>query len=318
MQKELIDLLDEDVFEVLFNKQGVRKEDLKPLGQSEAFVYGYPKDKPSDVYRLTHNSHRSVTDMEAEAKFILYLKSCGIKTMSSRYLQNDALAIEIPCNKGSFILSRYSFEVGTTTELGESKEKDLNLAQKWGVLFAKLHEASISLDSPIERSTIFERAWIDASLYVSNKEVLKQAKKALDWMKSLERTPHNFGLIHGDLHTGNLLLDEDDEIIILDFDDSLYHFLVDDLAVVINSYRKANDLGPDWKLFEDDFTKSLLNGYQSIRPVPDFFYEHLEKFVEFREISLYTFYHLKELHLNKSLDKYLLNMEKAILSFKNW
>ncbi|MCO4784015.1 MAG: phosphotransferase [Candidatus Cloacimonetes bacterium] len=318
MQQEHIDLLDDKVFQELYQKHGILKDDLKPLGTSEAFVYGYPKQNPTDIIRLTHSSHRSVSDMEAEARFILYLKSNGIQTMSSKYLRDGSLASEISCEKGSFILSRYSFEKGEFTELGLSKEKDLELAYKWGVLFAKLHQASIALKEPIHRSTIFERVWIDASLFVSNKEILSQGKKALEWLKSLKKTKENFGLIHGDLHTGNFLLDEDQEIVMLDFDDSLYHFFVDDLAVVVNSYRKANQLDANWDLINDEFTQALFKAYSSICPVPDFFVKNLEKFVEFREISLYTFYHQKELHLKKSLDQHLIQMEDTILSYKKW
>ncbi|MCJ8343943.1 phosphotransferase [bacterium] len=272
MQQEHIDLLDDQVFEKLELDFGIEKKQLKALGQSEAFVYSYPKDQPSDIYRLTHNSHRSIIDMEAEALFILHLKKYGIQTMSSKFLKDQSLASEIACDNGSFILSRYSFEKGREVELGSSKEMDLELAKKWGILFANLHKASISLSDDIDRATIFDREWVYADKFIQDQAILQKSSEALTWMKSLEQTRESFGLIHGDLHTGNLLLDEQDEMIMLDFDDCLYHFFVDDLAVVLHSYRYVHKLDDDWDIFGDEFTKTLLSAYQSVREVPsDYF-----------------------------------------------
>ncbi|PCJ16335.1 MAG: hypothetical protein COB02_16360 [Candidatus Cloacimonadota bacterium] len=318
MQQEIIDLLDDKVFNILEKDFGIKKQDLKPLGQSEAFVYAYPKNNPSDIYRLTYSSHRSITDMEAEAEFILYLKSCGVQTMSSKYLKNDTLVSKIPCDKGYFILSRYSYEIGVEVDLAISKKQDLELAVKWGKLFAKLHEASIGLTQKIDRSTILEREWIHAKGFVENKEILKKNENAIIWLKSLSKTKDNYGLIHGDLHTGNILLDDSNEIIMLDFDDCLYHFYVDDLAVVLHAYSRSNDLEENWNIFEDDFTKTLLEAYSSVRKVPQFFYDTLENFIQLREQSLYTFYHLKELHLKESFQDHLLRSKKSILSYDVW
>ena len=122
--------------------------------------------------------------------------------------------------------------------------------------------------------------------------------------------------MHGDLHSGNLLLNESKEIIILDFDDSLYHFFLDDLAVILNRYRKVYNLYGSTKYLKNEFSESLISSYQeNSNHLVDM--KNLENFVELREQVLYIFYHQKEHHQKEEFQERLKLMKSAILSY-NW
>jgi Ser/Thr protein kinase RdoA (MazF antagonist) len=76
------------------------------------------------------------------------------------------------------------------------------------------------------------------------------------------RFPERMGLIHADLHFGNLLFDKG-QISAIDFDDCGFGFFVYDLAV--NYVSIQNVLGHKKKKQHEILKKSLIEGYTSIK-----------------------------------------------------
>lgn len=69
-----------------------------------------------------------------------------------------------------------------------------------------------------------------------------------------------FGLIHADLHAGNVLR-RSDEAHVIDFDDCGYGWWVFDMAVTLAGHRTRDDF--------DALKTAWLRGYRRIRPLPD-------------------------------------------------
>ncbi|HZK99515.1 MAG TPA: phosphotransferase [Caulobacteraceae bacterium] len=74
------------------------------------------------------------------------------------------------------------------------------------------------------------------------------------------RTPENFGLIHADLHTGNVLVDGD-RLTVIDFDDAAFGWRQYEIAVALTPYSEA----PNFAAVEAAF----LAGYRGARSLPD-------------------------------------------------
>jgi Ser/Thr protein kinase RdoA (MazF antagonist) len=87
--------------------------------------------------------------------------------------------------------------------------------------------------------------------------------------------PQAFGLVHGDLHLGNVL-DDDGQARPLDFDDACFGHYAMDLAITVDSLPK-----PLWPV--------LLDGYQEVQPLPDGYQEHQATLLAGRRLFLATF-----------------------------
>ena len=74
----------------------------------------------------------------------------------------------------------------------------------------------------------------------------------------MSRDPSVYGLIHADMHPGNILID-DGQLAVIDFDDAAWGWYAYDIAVVLVHYQG----GPDLAAFE----RAYLAGYRSVRPI---------------------------------------------------
>jgi Ser/Thr protein kinase RdoA (MazF antagonist) len=94
-------------------------------------------------------------------------------------------------------------------------------------------------------------------------------------LAELGTDPQAFGLVHGDLHLGNVL-DDHGQARPLDFDDACFGYYAMDLAITVDSLPE-----PLWPV--------LLDGYQTIQPLPNGYQEHQATLLAGRRLFLATF-----------------------------
>lgn len=103
--------------------------------------------------------------------------------------------------------------------------------------------------------------------------ILNLELEARDLLQSLPQTPESFGLIHSDLHVGNLLL-EGGQLNVIDFDDTGFGFLYYDFGAALGFHL----LDPLYIPIRD----ALLAGYEEVRPLPPNTRELLDAFLKVR------------------------------------
>ncbi len=86
-----------------------------------------------------------------------------------------------------------------------------------------------------------------------------------DRLQALPTDPDGYGVVHNDLHAGNLLIDPDGDLTVLDFDVAGWHWYACDLAIVLAH--------PLWHLRErpDDargFADVVVDAYLAEYPLP--------------------------------------------------
>ncbi len=96
-------------------------------------------------------------------------------------------------------------------------------------------------------------------------------------MTDLSKGPDVFGLIHSDLHLGNVLFAKGYARPI-DFDDCGYGYWAYNFAAALGEY--AND--DSWLAYRN----ALFQGYAEVRPVPNSMEAHLMQFIAARQVSL--------------------------------
>ena len=116
-------------------------------------------------------------------------------------------------------------------------------------------------------------------------EVAVRVEEAL---ARLGTSPEVHGLVHADLHLGNVL-DHHGQARPLDFDDAAWGHYAMDLTITIDSVPEA--LHP-----------VLLGGYQAVRPLPDGYQEHEAALLAGRRLFLATFLLAAELPAAAHLD----------------
>ena len=84
------------------------------------------------------------------------------------------------------------------------------------------------------------------------------------------------GLIHADLHLGNVLFSRDDARVI-DFDDCGFGYWLYDIAVSLWELRHRDDYG--------QFRAALIEGYARHRPPPCADLGHLDDFIAARDVA---------------------------------
>lgn len=172
-----------------------------------------------------------------------------------------------------------------------------NLAAELGRTTARLHEHSMAYRPPDgfvrpswgHREVFAEGAALTDSLAGTR---LAQADRAMLMRVSevvRERLPppgpEDWGLVHADLHRGNVVSTPDGEVAVIDFDDSGWGYYLLDIATVLSSILRTclHD-----RMAYARFAAGYLDGYRSIRPLPAAA-RALDEFLVMRDMIILNF-----------------------------
>ncbi|GCE29428.1 hypothetical protein KDA_49120 [Dictyobacter alpinus] len=120
-------------------------------------------------------------------------------------------------------------------------------------------------------------------LYRSLSEMVVHIKLKLEKM-NLPTTPPYYGICHGDLHWKNLLVDEQEQVTLIDWDYVSYGWRVYDLAALRRSLEPVISLEDPEKQRRLSLYEAYLRGYDQMRPLSTPEYSALPYFVATRYI----------------------------------
>jgi Ser/Thr protein kinase RdoA (MazF antagonist) len=103
------------------------------------------------------------------------------------------------------------------------------------------------------------------------------AAASKDTFSTLGRSADVYGLIHADLHLGNVFFSGAD-VRVFDFDDCGFGHHLYDLVVPLSECMDSEN--------RERLLASLITGYESIRSMPDAHIDHLDSFLAIRRVSL--------------------------------
>ena len=241
------------------------------------------KNKDRDyIIRFNRDTERSPEDINEEIKLILYLDSKGIKTAKpvlscrGRYVETR----ETPY--GRFISAVFEKIPGEHPEITEMKESDF---RKWGQSMGRIHNAVKTMPGtlPIKRKTHRE---IFQDLIELNPPRDLPEKQETEWiiaqLDSLDRREENFGLIHYDFETDNII-DCEGDFYAIDFDDAIYSWYAADIAYALRDL--FND-GPRFNLSDQRF-RYFMEGYQDLTTIDAGQIENIPFFYRFHNYISY-------------------------------
>lgn len=261
-------------------------EPLTKLASYRSDVYLYDQAGERTVVKLLHWRHRALREIEEELWWLFFLQSHGVSVSLPLPSPEGRLVETFDTAWGPCYAVRFEFARGIELRWEDITE---STAETWGETMGRLHALSRAHRNclPTRRPWI-EEANYDLTSFGENYEVEQRAAASLiQEVMALPRTKENFGLIHADLHLGNLRLDGD-RFIVFDADSSVYHWYLYDLAVVLHEISKFDDLDAAKQEFSEFFLQAALRGYRRQNSVEHLGAEpvrRLELFLELEQLG---------------------------------
>lgn len=208
--------------------------------------------------RVLKTGARDATSLAQELAWTRALAAAGLRCVGALPTRTGAEGIELAAPEGERLSCLYPWLAGRTLDT------DLTAAQSRaaGELLAQIHRATPQLTTSARRHSLTEKlagtaARLDEHLTDNAERAIVAA--ARDYIAPVLARESSLpqGSLHGDLHFGNLRVDDDQRLHALDFDDCGRGALCADLTPFL--WRNRNEGLPI------DLDLEFVNGYAAIR-----------------------------------------------------
>ena len=251
------------------------------LTRGDADIYRV-KAATSHFYLKIYRPPQSLDQTEAEASFVSALSASGIPVVKPVPRKDDTFAFQVSAPEG--IRPMLLFEEAPSPL---PSPLDETLLAQIGEKVAMVHAAADEFDSDFGVPAIQHDAFLQERVYYTNRFLSQQETAFLEdvarhlglILEKLSRSIPDFGLCHADLVMSNLRLTAEGTVTLFDFGNALKTWRTFELAIVYWSLGHRDRDGREglWKAF--------LQGYASIRPLPEAFPEHLTVMLILRQIA---------------------------------
>ncbi len=288
MEKHIRESLNEEVLNEAFKLYEATSIKHHELDGFENFVYEFRKDEVDYVLRLVHSDHRTYDLVLAEIEFIDYLDKYGAYVSTVINSINDKIVEKVNINDKDYF-SVSVFVKGQGTRITSKYRNDTfweNLGEQIGLFHSLVKDFS-----PLNK----RNQWQEDSLYLNADRILQddtvlliKLKEIMKKILSLPQTKDNFGLIHTDIHEGNMVIDDHGKFTIFDFDDSAYKHFISDIAIVIFyqfAFREVTV--KDRSESTVKILRPFLKGYRKNNFLAKEEFNNLNLFLQLRQVTLY-------------------------------
>lgn len=254
---------------------GLVPENIDILSRSENVVCDLTLPGGDHVVMRFHRpGYNTMAELESEVQWVAALRDAGLPVPTP-----------VPTTDGRYYTSVEA--AGETTHVGVVKwvsgrplgdpirpggEATVSHYHRIGELIARMHHhiAWLPSDGFVRRrwdadgllgeAPLWGRFWEVETLTESQRELFREARIALrSQLAEVPTSDEFFGLIHADLHLGNLMADGD-QLTIIDFDDAGFGWFAHDLAVSLHPV-----LDEPWF---SDARAALVAGYRTVHTLP--------------------------------------------------
>ncbi|NSL50940.1 phosphotransferase enzyme family protein [Calidifontibacillus erzurumensis] len=271
------------------------KSNIRLLNYSENATY-LVKDLSTDqkyILRVCRPNYHTKSEIESELTWLKLIAAQEVVKAPLPVLGNNGIYIQDIWDQGQhYFCIMFNFLEGEL--LSEDNEKILiKHFENVGEITAKLHDHTINNRDYLGNITRF--SWNYETILGPNpkwgrwqdglgmtpervelfEKVSEKIKTRLDHFGS---GPDKFGLIHGDLRLANLLVDGQDKIKVIDFDDCGFSYYLFDLAASLSFIEH--------KPFVPELIEAWLKGYRKVRPLSKEEEQEISTFIMMRRLHL--------------------------------
>ncbi len=175
-----------------------------------------------------------------------------------------------------------------------------------------------------KRHKYLDSDWIKNSkkyLPKNDKIVEKEWALCMKMYRTIPKNRNSYGLVHGDLHTGNFFITPKYKITSFDFDDACYNYFIYDIAICLMryyTYRKTANKTCNFKYRQ--FFSAFNSGYQSENIIEQNSWKLIPDILRLRNIEMYSWYHkmFDMKNLSSENAEHLTNMYEKILKYQRF
>ena len=265
-----------------------------PIHAVQNFVYAIECADGSAILRLTRESHRTVSEVEAELHWMIDLKQRGLPVPAVYRSRRGALVERVESAHGGFVVSCFERLAGLEPDPHNPELWTDEMFERLGAIMAQLHQASY--EAAWTQATLARRTWREESVAqnfhfyvpIGEKAVHDAFDRALQKLDRLPRSRESFSLIHADLNHANFFLTPTG-LNVFDFDDNCYCWFAYDLLVPIFHFPTAEQRVLDAQAQRT--LRLLLCGYESVRRFNRAWIEWLPLLLKWRDLLIYGFFY---------------------------
>ena len=268
------------------------------------------------VLRIYRKGWRSLSEIQYELDVLLFLQKAGIAVSVPIQRKDGQLIGTIHAPEGVRFLVLFSYALGREVAY---ESEDTDAAYAYGKIAAQIHAVTEEFRSPHQRTGLDLEHLIDDPLRWIEPMLLHRAEdwayiqafaeRLRQWGRSLPLSSLEEGFCHGDLHWGNVRVQENNILTLFDFDCCGMGWRAYDIAVFRWSARLRGKEEEQWSAF--------LRGYREVRNVHEMDIQAIPYFVAMRHLWLMGLHtgNREDFGIAWMNDAYF---EKAIKFLRDW
>lgn len=282
----------DSILQEAMRRYGIAKDQIKPLDAFESFIYEFERGGTAYILRIGHSFRKSEALIRGEVDWINYLARGGVSVARAISSERGNLVEAIDDGQGGhFLVTAFLKAAGQKPWLAGWTPARF---ENYGRLLGNMHALAVDYHPvPAWRRPEWDDGTMQfLDLYLPASEVRAHQKygSVLEHIYSLPKDRTSYGLIHQDAHQNNFFMDEDGRLTLFDFDDCVYSWFINDIAIVLFYISMdAEELGfPTAAAFTQEFMTHFLRGYRQAYALDNHWLKEIPHFLKLRELELYA------------------------------
>jgi Ser/Thr protein kinase RdoA (MazF antagonist) len=228
---------EEKLLEMAAQRFGTQREAIRKLGGFENIVYRFMRDDVPCILRVTHDSRRTASEIEAELDWMHDLAEHGVRVARPLPSERGSLLEKVETELGTFLLAVFEEAPGIRMD-GKHPGWGPELFTEWGYVTGQLHACARAYEPPagLPKRMGFEMNIFRSQPIPNHMPAASLIRERLirieEQMGALSKPEGQYGMCHRDLHHGNFHVHEG-RITAFDFDDCGYDHFVQDVAMAV-------------------------------------------------------------------------------------
>lgn len=291
MDQYIRDRYSDTILQEAMQRYAIAPAAIQPLDAFESFIYEFQRGADAAILRISHSSRRSEDLIHGEMDWINYLADRGVPVARALPSARGKLVETIDDGRGgAFLTTAFVKAAGRPPwEAGWSPTRYATYGQLLGRMHALAHDyrpANPAWTRPEWDDPRME--FVERYLPASETIAKQKYRVVREHVQMLPKDSTSYGLIHQDVHQTNFLMDEAGAITLFDFDECVYSWFINDLAIVLFHSSVEED---DASAFTHAFMPHFLRGYHDYHILAPQWLRELPNFLKLREIELYAVMH---------------------------
>jgi amicoumacin kinase len=267
------------------------------LHQGEGLIIDTQRQDQAVILKVVEADPDQVVQLQAQLDWVRYLAANGMNVPEWIVGIDGAVLQQFRAGERVFTAHAYpKFALNNENEI--VWHRDAGLPRKLGEFMGQMHRLSENYQP--EQGRALPGHWDEGDWVKDPASVLHPSQSGLvapvlrlrERIARFPRSPQNYGLIHDDLHTGNVF-QSDGKLLVIDFEGCHQGWFAAELAsaLLFRVWIAPAKERPEMKTQACEFLRGVIQGYRTRRPLPEGWAEMLPDFLKLREISLYqSFY----------------------------